>query len=285
MPRRTPWALGVGRWDFQNVPESPTMLLAIDVGNTNVTIGVFDGQRLAHHWRLAALRERTADELGIFVTRLFEQTKVDINSVSGIVVASVVPPLTRPMEEMCERYFGRPPLLVDAENAGMPIRYYPAMDVGADRIVNALAAREKYGQDPPVSLIVVDFGTGTTFDVISREGEYIGGVICPGIGISAEALFQRAARLPRVDVRKPHGVIGQTTVDAMQSGLFFGYVEMVDGLVRRIRREMPDGASTRVIATGGLAGLLAAEAESIQHVDSDLTLDGLRLIWERNQRT
>lgn len=259
------------------------MLLAIDVGNTNVTIGVFDGEALVHNWRLAALRERTADELGIFVTRLFEQTKVDIAAVHGIVVASVVPPLTRPMEEMCERYFGRQALLVDASNAGIPIAYFPAADVGADRIVNAVAARERFGHRGPI--IVVDFGTGTTFDVISREGEYVGGIICPGIGISAEALFQRAARLPRVEVRRPDAAIGQTTVNAMQSGLFFGYVEMVDGLVRRIKSELPDGEAATVIATGGLAGVLSAETKTIDHVEPNLTLDGLRLIWQRNQQT
>jgi type III pantothenate kinase len=259
------------------------VLLAIDVGNTNVTIGVFDDSRLVHNWRLAALRERTADELGIFVTRLFEQTKVEISAVDGIVVASVVPPLTRPMEEMCERYFGHTALLVDATNAGIPIKYFPAEDVGADRIVNAVAARHKYGANAPI--IVVDFGTGTTFDVISLAGEYVGGIICPGIGISAEALFQRAARLPRVEVRKPGSVIGQTTVNAMQAGLFFGYVAMVDGLVDRIKRELTDGDRATVIATGGLADLLSSETRSIQHVEPDLTLEGLRLIWERNQRT
>ena len=260
------------------------MLLAIDAGNTNVTIGVFEGDRLAHNWRLASLRERTADELGIMVTRLFEQTKVGVEGVHGIVIASVVPPLTRPMEEMCERYFGRPALLVTSANAGIPVRYTPATDVGADRIVNAVAAWEKYGRAGGVPLVVVDFGTGTTFDIISREREYLGGVICPGIGISADALFQRAARLPRVEVRKPAQVIGQNTVDAIQAGLFFGYVEMVDGLVRRIKMELAGGESAVVIATGGLAGVIASETTSIQHVDADLTLHGLRLIWEQNAR-
>jgi type III pantothenate kinase len=256
------------------------MLLAIDVGNTNVTIGVFDGDRLAHSWRLAALRERTADELGILITRLFEQAHVPVTSVTGIAVASVVPPLTRPMEEMCERYFQQTALVIDATNAGMPVRYSPAGDVGADRIVNAVAAWEKYGRAGGVPLIVVDFGTGTTFDVISAQGEYLGGVICPGINISAEALFTRAARLPRVDVRKPPVVIGQNTVNAMQSGLFYGYVEMVDGLVRRIRGELAGGATAVVLATGGLAEVISGESAAIQHVDPDLTLDGLRRIWK-----
>lgn len=259
------------------------MLLAIDVGNTNVTIGLFKGPELVHNWRLASLRERTADELGIFATRLLEQADVDVASLDGIAVASVVPPLTRPMEEMCERYFGRPALLVDAANAGIPIRYQPAGDVGADRIVNAVAAWERYGRAGEAPLIVVDFGTGTTFDVISREREYLGGVICPGIGISADALFQAAARLPRVDVRKPAGVIGQSTVDAIQSGLFFGYVDMVDGLVRRIQAALPGGDRAIVIGTGGLAPVLATETTTLQHVDADLTLHGLRLIWDLNQ--
>ena len=257
------------------------MLLAIDVGNTNVTIGVFDGDRLAHSWRLAALRERTADEMGIFVTRLFEQTGVGVSSVTGIALASVVPPLTRPMEEMAERYFGQAALTVDATNAGMPVRYSPVGDVGADRIVNAVAAREKYGRDGTAPIVIVDFGTGTTFDVVSAAGEYLGGIICPGIGISADALFQRAARLPRVDVRKPPAVIGQTTVNAMQSGLFFGYVEMVDGLLRRIDGELGAHGSAVVIATGGLAEIISGECRGIQHVDANLTLDGLRLIWHR----
>jgi len=258
------------------------MLLAIDVGNTNVTIGVFDGERLAHSWRLAALRERTADELGIYFTNLFQQVRLPESAVTGIAIASVVPPLTRPMEEMCERYFSQKALVIDATNAGMTVRYTPAGDVGADRIVNAVAAWDKYGRKDLRPLIVVDFGTGTTFDVISTAGEYLGGVICPGINISAEALFQRAARLPRVEVRKPPVVIGQNTVNAMQSGLFFGYVEMVDGLVRRIRAELAGGDRAVVIATGGLADVISGESASIQHVDPNLTLDGLRLIWERH---
>jgi type III pantothenate kinase len=257
------------------------MLLAIDVGNTNVTIGLFEGEQLAHSWRLAALRERTADEMGIFVKGLFEQAKVGLSTVSGIALASVVPPLTRPMEEMAQRYFNLTPLTVDATNAGMPVHYSPIGDVGADRIVNAVAAWQTYGNASSVPLIVVDFGTATTFDVISRRGEYLGGVICPGIEISAEALFQRAARLPRVDVRKPESVIGQTTVAAMRSGLFFGYVEMVDGLVRRTREELDGGASAKVIATGGLADIISGESDTIQHVAPNLTLDGLRLIWNR----
>ena len=259
------------------------MLLAIDVGNTNVTIGVFDGDRLAHSWRLASLRERTADELGILLTRLFEQVHLPVGRVDGIAVASVVPPLTRPMEEMCERYFSRTALVVDASNAGMTVHYTPVGDVGADRIVNAVAAWDRYGKLAGKPLIVVDFGTGTTFDAISSSGEYLGGVICPGINISAEALFQRAARLPRVDVRKPADVIGQNTVNAMQSGLFFGYVEMVDGLVRRMRQALPGGDGASVIATGGLADVLSGESTAIQHVDQNLTLDGLRLIWNRNR--
>jgi len=257
------------------------MLLAIDVGNTNVTIGVFDGDRLAHSWRLAALRERTADELGIYFTNLFQQVHLPVSAVTGIAIASVVPPLTRPMEEMCERYFSHKAHLIDATNAGMIVRYSPAADVGADRIVNAVAAWDKYGEAGARPLIVVDFGTGTTFDVISTTGEYLGGVICPGIGISADALFQRAARLPRVEVRKPPAVIGQNTVNAMQSGLFYGYVEMVDGLIRRIRAELEGGAQAITIATGGLAEVISGESVFIEHVDPNLTLDGLRLIWLR----
>ncbi len=193
-----------------------------------------------------------------------------------------MPPLTGTMQEMAERYFGQTPMTVDpATNTGMPILYTPPSDVGADRVVNAVAAYETFGRADRVPIIAVDFGTATTFDVISAAGEYIGGVICPGIGISADALFQRAARLPRVDVRKPPSIIGQTTVTSMQAGLFFGYVSMVDGIVTRIRAELPSGDRAICIATGGMAGVLSNETTTIQRVEPDLTLQGLRLIWER----
>jgi type III pantothenate kinase len=260
------------------------MLLAIDVGNTHIVLGVFDGARLAESWRLATLRERTADELGILVTHLFERSAIAIDRVNGIILSSVVPPLTRTMEEMGERYFGHTPLTVDpGTNTGMPVLYTPASDVGADRVVNGVAAYEAYGRATQSPVIVVDFGTATTFDAISSAGEYLGGVICPGIGISADALFQRAARLPRVDVRKPPAVIGDTTVTSMQSGLFFGYVSMVDGIVTRMRAELDRGKRSACVATGGMADIIASETTVIERVDPDLTLQGLRLIWERNR--
>ena len=262
------------------------MLLAIDVGNTNIVLGVFDGDRLAESWRLATLRERTADEVGILVTHLFERSGIDLRTVHGIILSSVVPPLTRTMEEMAERFFGQRPLTVDpGSNTGMPVLYLPASDVGADRVVNAVAAYEAYGRATRSPVIVVDFGTATTFDAISAAGEYIGGVICPGIGISADALFQRAARLPRVDVRKPDAVIGRTTVTSMQSGLFFGYVSMVDGIVSRMRAELEGGDRATCLATGGMAEILAGETTAIETVVPDLTLQGLRIIWERNQES
>jgi type III pantothenate kinase len=260
------------------------MLLAIDVGNTNIVLGVFEGTRLTQSWRLATLRERTADEVGILVTHLFANKGVPIDRVTGIILSSVVPPLTRTMEEMAERYFAHTPLTVDpGTNTGMPVLYSPASDVGADRVVNGVAAYEAYGRAAGSPVIVVDFGTATTFDAISSAGEYLGGVICPGIGISADALFQRAARLPRVDVRKPPAVIGDTTVTSMQSGLFFGYVSMVDGIVTRMRAELDHGRRSACIATGGMADIIASETTVIERVDPDLTLQGLRLIWERNR--
>ena len=263
------------------------MLLAIDVGNTNIVLGVFEGDVLTRSWRLATYRERTADELGMMVTNLFGHAGLEPRQIDGIILASVVPPLTGMMCDMAVRYFGHEPLNVGGDTTtGMPVRYEPATDVGADRIVNGVAAYERYGRAGHVPVIVVDFGTATTFDAISRDGEYLGGVICPGIQISADALFQRAARLPRVDVRKPASVIGRTTVGSMQAGLFFGYVDMVDGLVRRMRQELADrsgGARALCVATGGMAGVLASETSVIEEVQPDLTLIGLKLIWERNR--
>jgi type III pantothenate kinase len=229
------------------------------------------------------MRERTSDELGILITHLFARSRIDLARVQGIILSSVVPPLTRTLEEMCERYFGKRPLTVDpSSNTGMPVLYQPASDVGADRVVNGVAAYETFGRETSSPVIVVDFGTATTFDAISGRGEYLGGVICPGIGISADALFQHAARLPRVDIRKPPAVIGQTTVTSMQSGLFFGYVAMVDGIVTRIRGELEDGHRATCVATGGMADVLAAETTTIERVEPHLTLQGLRLIWQRH---
>ena len=258
------------------------MLLAIDVGNTNIVLGVFQGERLVESWRLATLRERTADEIGILVSLLFRHRQVDATRVSGIVMASVVPPLTGTMVAMTERYFGLTPLTVDnGVTTGMPILYKNPAEVGADRIVNGIAAYEQYGRGPNAPVIVVDFGTATTFDAVSSKGEYLGGVICPGVQISADALFQRAARLPRVDVRKPPEVIGRTTVGSMESGLFYGYVGLVEGIVQRMRREL--GETTVSVATGGLAEVIAPETTAIQHVDPNLTVQGLRIVWERNR--
>ena len=253
------------------------MLLAIDVGNTNTVLGVFEGASLLAHWRLTTRREQTADEYGILVRNLFATSGFDPARVDAVALASVVPPLTPVLVELARQYLGQEALVVGpGVDTGMPILYEPPGDVGADRIVNGVAAFAAYGG--PV--IVVDFGTATTFDVITRRGEYVGGVICPGIGISADALFQRAARLPRVDVRNPGRVVGRSTVESMQSGLYFGYGAMCEGLIARIRAEL--GEPARVVATGGLAETLAAEIPSIEAVDPVLTLTGLRLIWERN---
>ena len=258
------------------------MLLAIDVGNTNIVLGVFRGSDLVHSWRLATLRERTADELGILVTGLCGHHQITRDDITGIVMASVVPPLTGTMMTMARDYFGRVPLNIEpAANAGMPILYDNPKEVGADRGVNGIAAFEAYGRRDRRAVVVVDFGTATTFDAISANGEYLGGVICPGPQISADALFQRAAKLPRIDVTKPERVIGRTTVESMQAGLFWGYVDMVEGLVRRMKVEL--GGDVAVVATGGLAASVAPETKVVAHVDPELTLRGLRIVWERNQ--
>jgi type III pantothenate kinase len=261
------------------------MLLAIDVGNTNIVLGIFEGGRLAESWRLATHRERTADEIGVLVTELFDRRGVSRDRIEGIAISSVVPPLTGSVATMARKYFGREPFVLEsAEQAGIPVRYENPAEVGADRLCNAVAAIDAYGLGRP--LIVVDFGTATTFDAISAKGEYLGGAICPGIEISADALFQRAARLPRVDVRRPRALVGRTTVESMQSGLFFGYVAMVEGIVTRMRHELGGAAGdgpAKCVATGGLASVIASETRVISDVSPDLTLHGLRLVWERNR--
>ena len=259
------------------------MLLAIDIGNTNIVLGVFDGTTLRHSWRLTTARDRTSDELGLTVTQLLDRDGLELSNIDGAVMASVVPPLTAAMIDMCRRYLGRDPLNLEAGvETGMPILYEHPSEVGADRIVNGIAAYEAYGRQRKLPLIVVDFGTATTFDAISAAGEYLGGVICPGIGISADALFQRAAKLPRIDVRRPPNVIGRTTVTSMQSGLFYGYVGLVEGLVHRLRKEL--GGAAYCVATGGLAEVISPETGVVDVVDRDLTLQGLRILWERNQK-
>ena len=258
------------------------MLLAIDIGNTNIVLGVFDRHQLEVSWRLSTQRDRTSDELGVWVAQLFQHSGLDISRVRGVIISSVVPPLTRTATVMVDRYLRLKPLIVDGGmKTGMPVLYENPAEVGADRIVNGIGAYERFGRDAARPVIVVDFGTATTFDAISGKGEYLGGVICPGIQISADALFQRAARLPRIDVQKPKQVIGRTTVGSMESGLFYGYVGLVEGLVQRIRGEL--GSSAVCVATGGLADVIAPETSTIQEVDPELTLRGLRIVWERNQ--
>lgn len=258
------------------------MLLALDIGNTNIVVGVFRGDELLHSWRLSTQRQRTADEMGMWVLQLFQHGRLAPRDIDAVVAASVVPTLTKPTADMARRYFEREPLIVDGTvETGMPNLYGAPAEVGADRIVNGVAAFERYGRPKGRPLVVVDFGTATTFDAISKNGEYLGGLICPGVNISADALFDRAARLPRVDVRRPDAVIGRTTVGSIQSGLFYGYVGLVEGIVGRMRRELGD--ATACVATGGLAELIAPDTPAIDEVDRDLTLHGLRMIWNRNQ--
>ena len=252
------------------------MLLVIDAGNTNTSLGVFNKTELVAHWRLTTARSRTVDEYGVHARNLFQLAGLDEKAIDAIAIASVVPPLNYTLKTMAETYFHLTPFFVDQTvDTGLHILYEPAADVGADRIVDAVAAVAKYG----APCIVVDFGTATTFNAINERSEYMGGVITPGIMISSEALFERTAKLPRVDIRRPGTVIGSSTIAAMQSGLYHGFVGLVDGVLHKMIEEM--SGAPRVIATGGLASLIATGSEFIELVDETLTLEGLRLVYER----
>jgi type III pantothenate kinase len=252
------------------------MLLVLDVGNTNTTLGVYEGTALTHSWRLTSERQRTVDEYGIMCRTLLQLDGLDSSAINGIAISSVVPPLDFTLNKMAEVYFRIQPLFVNAANAGIPVLYDDPSEVGADRIVNAVAALSRYGGP----CIVVDFGTATTFDAISRNGEYLGGIIYPGIQISADALFQRAARLRNTEIRRPERLIGTNPTASIQSGLYYGNVALVDGVLKRMVEEL--GTDTRVVATGGLAPLISRASELIEKVEADITLEGLRIIYDRN---
>ncbi|MEW6729864.1 MAG: type III pantothenate kinase [Acidobacteriota bacterium] len=254
------------------------MLFVLDVGNTNTVLGVYQDETLVARWRLTTERERTVDEYGILCRNLFTIAQLDPTAIDAIAISSVVPPLNFTLYKMATTYFNTEPLFVEpSKNAGIKIHYDTPQDVGADRVVNAVAAYHKYGGP----CIVVDFGTATTFDAISEQGDYLGGIITPGIAISSEALFLRAARLPRVQIRRPERVVGTSTVASIQSGLYHGYIGLVDGILTKMISEL--GPQKTIVATGGLAPLIGKGSELISEIDDNLLLEGLRLIYERNR--
>ncbi len=254
------------------------MLLVIDVGNSNIVLGVYDGSLFIRSWRLSTDKSRTSDEYAVLLHSLFEQAGLEFATVKGTIISSVVPALTGIMEAISRDFFNLPPYVVGPGiKTGMPIHYDNPREVGADRIVNAVAGYEKHH----CPLVIIDFGTATTFDYVNGKGEYCGGAIAPGLAISLEALFQRASKLPRIDIVKPPHIIAKNTINSMQAGIFFGYVGLVDGIVERIRAETDE--NFHVIATGGLASLIAPESKTIVEVDENLTLDGLRILYERNR--
>jgi type III pantothenate kinase len=254
------------------------MILVFDVGNTNIVLGVYDERELIHHWRVSTDKSRSVDEYAVVIKNLFDFSKLTFKDIRAVVMSSVVPPVMPTLEALARKYFGVEPLVVGpGVKTGMPIVYDNPREVGADRIVNAVAAYHKYGGP----LVIVDFGTATTFCAISKRGEYLGGAIAPGIGISTEALFQRASKLPRIELVKPKSVIAKNTVAGMQSGIYYGFTGQVDGIVRLMKQEL--GTETKVVATGGLAELISEESQEIDTVDPFLTLEGLIFIYEKNQ--